>query len=65
MLTASEQATLMSLRRNLKNLGYSIRKMPKKLSYLGDYAIILNSCGGFIFAGSIDDMQDFLARELA
>ena len=65
MYTANKQADLKMLRRKLNHLGYSIRTVPKKFSYLGDYAVILNNCGGFIFVGSIDDIQDFLARESA
>ena len=63
MLTASEQAELRKLRYRLKCLGYSVRKIPKRFNYVGDYAVILNSCRGLIFTGSIDDIQGFLERD--
>ena len=65
MCTASEQAEIRKLRYKLKNLGYSIKTIPKRFNYLGDYAVIMNDCRGIILYGSIEDIQDFLARESA
>ena len=65
MRTASEQADLRKLRRKASKLGYYIRTLPKRYWYVGDYAIFLNYCGGLVFAGSLDEIQDFLACESA
>ena len=65
MRTTNAQADLKKLRYKAKKLGYSIRTVPKRFWYLGDYAVILNSCRGIVLHGSIEDVQDFLAWESA